>query len=51
MAKRVLTQHQYDEWLKKHQDAQFSVDNAEKKIRDNFSNLESNLTILGATGE
>lgn len=51
MAKRIITQHQYDEWLKKHQEAQFSVENVDKKIRDNYSNLECNLTILGATGE
>lgn len=51
MAKRVLTQHQYDEWLKKHQDAELSSENVEKKIRDNYSNLECNLTLLGATGK
>lgn len=51
MAKRILTQHQYDEWLKKHQEAQFSVENVDKKIRDSYSNLECNLTLLGATGK
>lgn len=51
MSKRVLTQHQYDEWWKKHQEAEFSNENVEKKIRDSFSNLECNLTLLGATGK
>lgn len=51
MAKRVLTQHQYDEWLMKHQEAELCVENMEKKIRDGYSNLECNLTLLGATGK
>lgn len=51
MAKRILTQHQYDEWYKKHQEAELSVENVDKKIRDSFSSLECNLTLLGATGK
>ncbi|KAJ8976657.1 hypothetical protein NQ317_010373, partial [Molorchus minor] len=50
MAKRVLTQHQYDEWYTKHQEVELSADNIERKIRDSFSSIECNLTLLGTTG-
>lgn len=51
MAKRILTQHQYDDWYRKHQDIELSVDNLEKKIRESYSTIECNLTLLGATGK
>ncbi|XP_057668206.1 phospholipid-transporting ATPase VD isoform X2 [Diorhabda carinulata] len=50
MAKRVLAQHQYDEWHRKHQELELSSDNLERKIRDSYCSIETNLTLLGATG-
>ncbi|XP_050501041.1 phospholipid-transporting ATPase VD isoform X2 [Diabrotica virgifera virgifera] len=50
MAKRILAQHQYDEWNRKHQDLELGVDNLERRIIDSFNSIETNLTLLGATG-
>ncbi|XP_066145545.1 phospholipid-transporting ATPase VD isoform X1 [Euwallacea fornicatus] len=50
MAKRVLSQQEYSEWYRKHQEVELSVDNVEKRIRDSYSNIECNMTLLGATG-
>nr|CAI5857343.1 unnamed protein product [Callosobruchus analis] len=49
MAKRVLTQHQYDEWYRRHREAELSVENLERRVRDSYSSIECNLTLLGAT--
>jgi len=51
MAKRVLSQQEYNEWYRKHQEAELSVDNVERKIRDSYSSIECNLSLLGATGK
>lgn len=51
MAKRVISQHQYDEWYRKHQEVELSSDNLERKLRDSYSSIECNLTLLGATGK
>lgn len=51
MAKRVLSQQEYNIWYRMHQEVQFSVDNVEKKIRDSYSSIECNMTLLGATGK
>ncbi|KAL1506324.1 hypothetical protein ABEB36_005712 [Hypothenemus hampei] len=50
MAKRVLSQQEYNDWYRKHQEVELSNDNVEKKIRESFSSIECNLTLLGATG-
>ncbi|XP_076273548.1 phospholipid-transporting ATPase VD isoform X2 [Rhynchophorus ferrugineus] len=50
MAKRVLTQHEYNEWYRKHQEAELATDNLEKRIRESFSNIECKMTLLGVTG-
>lgn len=50
MAKRMLTSTEYNDWYKKHQDIELSHDNLERKIRESYSNIESNLSLLGATG-
>lgn len=50
MAKRVLTQTEYNDWERKHRDAELSHENLERKIRDSYSNIENNLSLLGATG-
>lgn len=50
MAKRSLNPVEYAEWWQKHQQIEMSVENRDKRIRDSFSLLECNLTLLGATG-
>lgn len=50
MAKRHLDPHEFTEWWNKHQEIEMSMENREKRIRESFSILESNLTLLGATG-
>lgn len=50
MAKRHLDPHEFTEWWNKHQEIEMSMENREKRIRESFSILESNLKLLGATG-
>lgn len=50
MAKRILTPNEYSDWSRKHQEVELTHDNLDRKIRDSFSSIESNLTLLGATG-
>lgn len=51
MAKRHLKPQEFSEWAAKHKEIELSMENnREKKIRESFSILENNLTLLGATG-
>lgn len=50
MAKRHLDPHDFTEWWNRHQEIEMSMENRERRIRESFSQLESNLTLLGATG-
>lgn len=50
MAKRHLDPHEFSDWWTKHQEIEMSLDNREKRIRESFGLLETNLTLLGATG-
>ncbi|XP_044255059.1 phospholipid-transporting ATPase VD isoform X2 [Tribolium madens] len=50
MAKRVLSQQEYAEWSKKQREMNMSLDNIERKVQENYSRIECNLTLLGATG-
>ncbi|ALC38973.1 CG33298 [Drosophila busckii] len=50
MAKRTLNSKDYTDWWARHQDIEMSVENRERRLRDSFAKLESNLTLLGATG-
>lgn len=50
IAKRHLSPQEFSYWWTQHQEIEISMDNREKKIRDSFSVLESNLVLLGATG-
>ncbi|KAG4068488.1 hypothetical protein HA402_004829 [Bradysia odoriphaga] len=50
MAKRVLNPAEFADWWTRHKEAEVSMENREKKIRDSFSLLENDLTLLGATG-
>lgn len=50
MAKRHLDPHEFSDWWTKHQEIELSLDNREKRVRESFAMLETNLTLLGATG-
>lgn len=50
MAKRHLNPLEFTEWWNKHQEIEMSLENREKRIRESFSFLETNLMLLGATG-
>lgn len=46
MAKRNLTQVEFDAWLIQHQEAEMMHDR-ERRVRESFCRLETNLTLLG----
>ncbi|XP_068140555.1 phospholipid-transporting ATPase VD isoform X1 [Drosophila tropicalis] len=50
MAKRTLNASDYTDWWARHQEIEMSLENRERRLRDSFARLESNLTLLGATG-
>lgn len=50
MAKRHMKPIEFSEWWNKHQEIEMSMENREKRIRESFLELESNLTLLGSTG-
>ncbi|XP_050308196.1 phospholipid-transporting ATPase VA isoform X2 [Anthonomus grandis grandis] len=50
VAKRVLSQQEYNEWFRKHQEVELSSDNLDKRIRDSYNSIENNMVLLGATG-
>ncbi|XP_030380465.1 probable phospholipid-transporting ATPase VA isoform X2 [Scaptodrosophila lebanonensis] len=50
MAKRNLNAADYTDWWARHQEIEMSLENRERRLRDSFATLESNLTLLGATG-
>ncbi|KAJ4435962.1 hypothetical protein ANN_18585 [Periplaneta americana] len=47
MARRTLSDAEYNEWLIKHEEAALTMENRERRIRESFSRLETNLTLLG----
>lgn len=49
MAKRNLTQSEYNDWSRKHKELEAN-DESSDKIRESYNFIESNLTLLGATG-
>ncbi|KRT84629.1 hydrolase [Oryctes borbonicus] len=49
MAKRILSVQEYSDWLRKHEEAELAHDNVERRLRDSYCNLESNLTVIGAS--
>ncbi|XP_067351598.1 probable phospholipid-transporting ATPase VD isoform X2 [Channa argus] len=50
IAKRVLEEEEYDEWLKRQLLAESSIENREELLMESAQRLETNLTLLGATG-
>lgn len=50
MARRSLTQQEYESWRQMYSEAELSTENRERRIRDSYASLENHLTLLGATG-
>ncbi|XP_006167352.1 probable phospholipid-transporting ATPase VA, partial [Tupaia chinensis] len=50
IAKRVLSEEEYADWLEGHLEAESSLDNREELLSQSASRLETNLHLLGATG-
>ncbi|OCT99475.1 phospholipid-transporting ATPase VD [Xenopus laevis] len=50
IAKRVMTDSEYAEWLQSHFLAETSIDNREEMLYESSIRLETKLTLLGATG-
>lgn len=50
MAKRVLSDQDYNEWLEKHTDAENSLQWREKLLNDSYNRIEARLKLIGATG-
>lgn len=50
MAKKVLEDEEYEEWLEQHKASELSVGEAEERLLRSARLLETNLELLGATG-
>ncbi|XP_015433968.1 PREDICTED: probable phospholipid-transporting ATPase VD isoform X2 [Dufourea novaeangliae] len=50
MAKKSLTAQEYETWRQTHTEAELAMENREHRLKDSYANLESHLTLLGATG-
>ncbi|KAB1282219.1 putative phospholipid-transporting ATPase VD [Camelus dromedarius] len=50
IAKRVMSDTEYAEWLSNHFSAETSIDNREELLLESAMKLENKLTLLGATG-
>uniref|UniRef100_A0A4W5PP78 Phospholipid-transporting ATPase n=1 Tax=Hucho hucho TaxID=62062 RepID=A0A4W5PP78_9TELE len=50
VAKKVQTSTEYEIWLKRHAFAETSIENREELLLESAQRLETNLTLLGATG-
>ncbi|KAM6261490.1 phospholipid-transporting ATPase VD isoform 2-T5 [Porphyrio hochstetteri] len=50
IAKKVMSDEEYAEWLNHHFLAETSIDNREELLLESAIRLETNLTLLGATG-
>ncbi|XP_029171036.1 probable phospholipid-transporting ATPase VD [Nylanderia fulva] len=50
MTRRTLTSQEYEMWREKHEEAELATENRERRIRDSYAMLESQLILLGVTG-
>ena len=50
MAKRVLPDDLYSEWVSRHKEAEVSFQRREKLLMDSYNNIECRMKLLGATG-
>jgi hypothetical protein len=51
MARRTLSDVEYNDWLRKHGEATLMIENRERRLRESYSRLETNLTLLGECGK
>lgn len=47
MAKRVLTEPEYEDWAMKHKEAENALSNRERKLQDSYLRIEKNLSLIG----
>ncbi|XP_077158009.1 phospholipid-transporting ATPase VD-like [Paroedura picta] len=50
VATKVMTNFEYEDWLKAHYAAESDIDHREELLLESAARLENNLTLLGATG-
>lgn len=50
MAKRILSDTDYEDWAMKHKEAENSLSNREHKLQDSYNRIEKNMKLVGATG-
>ncbi|XP_060103342.1 phospholipid-transporting ATPase VD-like [Heteronotia binoei] len=50
IASKVMSDLEYEEWLKEHHRAESDIDSREELLLESALRLENNLTLLGATG-
>ncbi|KAJ7326638.1 hypothetical protein JRQ81_016397 [Phrynocephalus forsythii] len=50
IAMKVISNEEYEEWLKGHLEAESSIESREEMLLASAERLENNLTLLGATG-
>ncbi|XP_066939381.1 phospholipid-transporting ATPase VD [Macrobrachium rosenbergii] len=50
MAKRVLSDTEYEDWAMKHKEAENALSSREHKLQDSYHRIERNFELIGATG-
>lgn len=50
MAKRVLTEVEFNDWLTVHKEIELCQENLERKLTESYCSIETKLTLIGATG-
>lgn len=50
MAKRVLTDEEFNQWLIEHEEAKMVNEGRERLLYESYCRLERDLSLLGATG-
>ncbi|KAG7198267.1 hypothetical protein KM043_005670 [Ampulex compressa] len=50
MGRKSISAQEYEAWRQKHCEAELASENRERRIKDSYVSLESQLTLLGATG-
>ncbi|CAK9825826.1 Probable phospholipid-transporting ATPase 7 [Anthophora retusa] len=50
IAKKSLTTQEYENWRQAHSEAELAMENRDFRIKESYRNLESHLSLLGATG-
>ncbi|XP_046854254.1 phospholipid-transporting ATPase VA-like isoform X2 [Xenia sp. Carnegie-2017] len=50
MARKELTENEYDDWLSEHKKAELSIHNRDELLQESYSRMECDMELLGATG-